>query len=457
MLTIAGDDNCKLHKQTTWRDVACQRLDRQNTQQMKHLQQNSLSHVQQGDTGTRRTEHPDMYHSATAPCRRHWQTLSEPSAEGLRAKTKRPAREHNEENTRPVKQHLVQGDESRKVPQTREPWQNLSQASPPPPRDPPGNDRAAKCYRTALGRVTAQTAEEPERVHGPEHDKDVVINPRDYQGLPNRAASLPLTTADMYQWPDPLDLPTAVDENLHSRMTRAKPFPHPTPTTKTAYTDASFEQHVISYNVLMGNVCKKQRNAIKADPTGFLAVVPYGGRQLLLRRQPPRPPRHPGLCPVPQVPETDHGGEGVPGSVNEQVLYVTNSYTLVLIHKKDERGNPAAIAQLRGKPITSNMANHLTYLQLVRDGNYWIALNHLKTRGQGVECQLCKADTHPTWDCPLHQTPGWYGPKYDGAERHEDQAKRARDDDGFTMVTARESSSRGRGCGGQRAMRGHGY
>ncbi|KAH9829032.1 uncharacterized protein C8Q71DRAFT_718759 [Rhodofomes roseus] len=364
----------------------------------------------------------------------------------------------------------------------------------------------------------------------------------------------------MYQWPDPLDLPTAVDENLHSCMTHAKPFPHPTPTTKTAYTDASFEQRVISYNVLMGNVCKKQRDAIKADPTGFLAVVPYGAgncyfednprahldiqdfvrslrflrptteeisksvretnkdirdcfgkpwtlflhggsqclRKFLLYQQTfaiseriafsvvPLDPNifSWAICNLvgdgitPTLKDTILAGvkrwlwkddafrahidkvlarEGVPGSVNEQVLYVTNSYTLVLIHKKDERGNPAAIAQLRGKPITSNMANHLTYLQLVCDGNYWIALNHLKTRGQGVECQLCKADTHPTWDCPLHQTPGWYGPKYDGAERHEDQAKRARDDDGFTTVTAQGSSSRGRGCGGQRATRGHGY
>ncbi|KAH9833129.1 uncharacterized protein C8Q71DRAFT_672765, partial [Rhodofomes roseus] len=140
---------------------------------------------------------------------------------------------------------------------------------------------------------------------------------------------------------------------------------------------------------------------------------------------------------------------GIPGSAPQRVVRATSTFTVTIFNNRDAQGNPAPIAQLRGRPITTDHNDHQTYLRLIRRGKYWIGLNQLEIN-IGVDCQLCKADTHPTWDCPFHQTEGWYGPKYDGAERLEHRVKRAREAEEQVSTNTRGGTSRGRGRRGGR-------
>lgn len=47
----------------------------------------------------------------------------------------------------------------------------------------------------------------------------------------------------------------------------------------------------------------------------------------------------------------------------------------------------------------------------------------LKLAGK-ISCQLCKAETHPTYDCPFPKTEGWLGPQNDGATKHTEKVQK---------------------------------
>ncbi|KAI0940550.1 hypothetical protein AcW1_003717 [Taiwanofungus camphoratus] len=86
---------------------------------------------------------------------------------------------------------------------------------------------------------------------------------------------------------------------------------------------------------------------------------------------------------------------GIPDSANDHVVRATQSFTITLIHNTDALGDPVTIAQLWGKPITMDLEEHKHYLCLIHMDEYWIGLVKLAI-AKGVECQLCKVDTHPT-------------------------------------------------------------
>ncbi|PCH37238.1 hypothetical protein WOLCODRAFT_157939 [Wolfiporia cocos MD-104 SS10] len=115
---------------------------------------------------------------------------------------------------------------------------------------------------------------------------------------------------------------------------------------------------------------------------------------------------------------------GVPGTVNDHAVHMTASFTLAFFNNTDDWGCPATVAQLCSKLIATNIEDQRAYLHIIRTTQYWVDLAPLKLAGS-IDCQLCKADTHPTYGCPFFKTEGWYGPTYDGVERHAQHVQKA--------------------------------
>ena len=118
------------------------------------------------------------------------------------------------------------------------------------------------------------------------------------------------------------------------------------------------------------------------------------------------------------------------------------------------------IAQLRGKPLSANQDEQARYTAIIRSERYWIGLDELEV-GVGVECQLCKEDTHPTWDCQIQKAADWKGPTDDGAERHEKRIKKTVERESASTrrgkpVTRARKPGRGRGRGASSSSRGRG-
>ena len=115
---------------------------------------------------------------------------------------------------------------------------------------------------------------------------------------------------------------------------------------------------------------------------------------------------------------------GVRGDINEHAVLATNSFTLSFFDNTDSLGYPATVAQLRGRPVGDNNAERREYGQIVRSTQFWIGLNPLILAGV-ISCQMCKAETHPTYECSFCKTEGWFGSTYDGAERHAARVQKA--------------------------------
>ncbi|PCH39161.1 hypothetical protein WOLCODRAFT_158700 [Wolfiporia cocos MD-104 SS10] len=108
---------------------------------------------------------------------------------------------------------------------------------------------------------------------------------------------------------------------------------------------------------------------------------------------------------------------GIPGTVNDHVVHVIATFTIAFFDNTDEWGWPATIVQLHSKPITMDGEDHQAYLHIIRTMRFWVDMVQLKL-AESIDCQLCKADTHPTYGCPFFKMEGWYGLTYDGAECH---------------------------------------
>lgn len=115
---------------------------------------------------------------------------------------------------------------------------------------------------------------------------------------------------------------------------------------------------------------------------------------------------------------------GVPGSVNDHVVYATNTFTLSFFDNTDCRGRPTPIAQLRGRPLTVNEKEHRDYLGVIRSMRLWFNMAQVSLTGT-ISCEMCKADTHPAYSCPFHLTKGWYGPDHKGMEFHAKHVEKA--------------------------------
>ena len=115
---------------------------------------------------------------------------------------------------------------------------------------------------------------------------------------------------------------------------------------------------------------------------------------------------------------------GVRGDINEHAVLATNSLTITFFDNTDSLGQPATVAQLRGRPVGDTNSERREYGNIVRSVQYWIGLTPLLLAGV-ISCQMCKAKTHPTYGCTFCKTEGWFGPAYDGAERHAARVQKA--------------------------------
>lgn len=109
--------------------------------------------------------------------------------------------------------------------------------------------------------------------------------------------------------------------------------------------------------------------------------------------------------------------QGVKGDINDHAVRATNSFTLTFFDNTDDFGQPATVAQLRGRPVGDTKAERREYANIIRLDHYWVGLMPLILAG-AIACQLCKAETHPSYDCPFPKTEGWFGPANNGAEKH---------------------------------------
>ncbi|TFY50338.1 hypothetical protein EVJ58_g11090 [Rhodofomes roseus] len=146
----------------------------------------------------------------------------------------------------------------------------------------------------------------------------------------------------------------------------------------------------------------------------------------------------------------------VPGDINAHTVYATSSFTLTFFENTDEKGNAATVVQLRGCPVASTDEELKDYHAIVRTTPYWIDNMILLQRAGEVSCQLCKAVTHPTYDCPFPKTEGWFGPKYDGAEKHAARVQKTAARGGKYGSQGRGGPSRGSANRGGLAGRGKG-
>ena len=115
---------------------------------------------------------------------------------------------------------------------------------------------------------------------------------------------------------------------------------------------------------------------------------------------------------------------GVRGDINEHAVLATNSFTLSFFDNTDSLGQPATVAQLRGRPVGDTNAKRREYGAIIRSTQFWIGLTPLVLAGV-ISCQMCKAETHPTYECSFCKTAGWFGSTYDGAERHAARVQKA--------------------------------
>lgn len=109
--------------------------------------------------------------------------------------------------------------------------------------------------------------------------------------------------------------------------------------------------------------------------------------------------------------------QGVKGDINEHAVRATDSFTLTFFDNTDDFGQPATVAQLRGRPVGDTKSERREYANIIRLDHYWVGLVPLILAG-AISCQLCKAETHPTYECPFPKTEGWFGPANNGTEKH---------------------------------------
>ncbi|EPS96359.1 hypothetical protein FOMPIDRAFT_1053294 [Fomitopsis schrenkii] len=134
--------------------------------------------------------------------------------------------------------------------------------------------------------------------------------------------------------------------------------------------------------------------------------------------------------------------QGVPGDINDHAVHATRTFTLTFFDNTDAKGQPATVVQLRGQPIATTEEELGEYLSIIRLTQFWVNMV-LLLRAGSVTCQLCKAVTHPAYDCPFFKTEGWFGPQHDGAEKHADLVKKTKAKNGKPGGPKRSGPSTG--------------
>ena len=321
------------------------------------------------------------------------------------------------------------------------------------PTTPTDTEKTTKRARTTEGKRAAHTEQEPTREHTSALvEDDSVMNPRDIRALPKRPP--PAIPKEDYPWPDPL-LPLAQDE----RNPELKDLQVIMPVTTSATTnlkdkfglpwamwlagcplwlrrfllyqgtfsvgkDLTFSVTDLNPNIYSWVLGNYKGDAVKRTNADVILTVIK--RALWLNDM--------FRAHVNRV-FTRHGTRG---DINEHAVLATNSLTLTFFDNSDSLGQPATVVQLRGRPVGDTTTERRVYATIVRSVQFWVGLVPLTLAG-AISCQLCKAETHPSYGCPFPKTEGWFGPANEGAERHAERVKR------FLAREVRPDDKRGKG------------
>ncbi|KAF9567294.1 hypothetical protein CPC08DRAFT_758257 [Agrocybe pediades] len=102
---------------------------------------------------------------------------------------------------------------------------------------------------------------------------------------------------------------------------------------------------------------------------------------------------------------------GISGSVDEHVLYVTDSWSIYYrtLNMGAERP-PKYIWQIEGQPISTDPAVQEQYLTILRNMTFYHDLLVMKSTRAFNNCEYCKSEDHPMGDCAFHRASDWLGP-----------------------------------------------